>query len=78
MSITLLHWTVIGIYTTVFVIMVIFFEIRLNYLHRRHIDKISPVGENGLKKIDQRLRMIVRIVFSILFLVSLSLILTIL
>lgn len=78
MPITLLHWTVIGIYTALFVIMVIFFEIRLNYLHRRHIDKISPVGENGLKKIDQRLRMIVRIIFTLLFLVSLSLILTIL
>ncbi|MDP2103487.1 MAG: hypothetical protein Q8K26_01035 [Candidatus Gracilibacteria bacterium] len=78
MSITLLHWTVIGIYTALFVIMVIFFEIRLNYLHRRHIDKISPVGESGLKKIDQRLRMIVRIIFVLLFIVSLSLILTIL
>lgn len=78
MSITPLHWMIIGIYTTFFIIMIIFFEVRLNYIHERHIDKISPVGEDGLKKIDHRLRMIIRIVFFILYTVSLGLILTIL
>jgi|GEM_PF-3761431 len=78
MPITLLHWTVIGIYTAIFIIIVIFFEIRLNYIHRRHIDKISPIGEDGLRKLDRRLKIIVRIIFIILYIISLSLIFAIL
>lgn len=47
------------------------FEKRLNVLYRRHVDKCSPFAENGLKKVDRRQRIVIRI--TMLFLLSTSL-----
>ena len=67
---------VLGIYTVVFIALVLFFEMRLNYIHRRHVEKLWPVGEEGLKIIDRKLKIIVRIIFIILYGLSATIILT--
>ncbi len=69
---------ILAIYSIVFFCVVIFFEIRLNYIHARHIEKLWPVGEDGLRMIDRKLKIIVRILFVILFLLSVATILTLL
>lgn len=78
MPITELQTIVIASYTIVFIIIVAFFEIRLNYIHRRHVEKLWPIGEDGLKIIDRKLKIIVRCIFLLLFLFSLMTILTLL
>lgn len=78
MPITETQIIILSIYTVLFVLIVIFFEVRLNYIHRRHIEKLWPIGEDGLKIIDRRLKIIVRILFILLFAVSLAIILTLL
>lgn len=69
---------ILAIHTVLFICIVGFFEIRLNYIHKRHIEKLWPIGEDGLKSIDRRLKIIVRIIFSILFILSVATILTLL
>ena len=61
---------VLSIYTILFICIVTFFEMRLNYIHRRHIEKLWPIGEDGLKIIDQKLKIIVRVVFILLYILS--------
>lgn len=78
MPITETQIIILSIYTVLFVLIVIFFEVRLNYIHKRHIEKLWPIGEDGLKIIDRRLKIIVRILFILLFAVSLAIILTLL
>ncbi len=68
----------LSIYTFVFVCLFVFFEIRLNYIHRRHIEKLWPIGEDGLKTIDHKLKIIVRIIFILLYSLSVAIILTLL
>ncbi len=34
---------ILSIYAIIFICVVVFFEIRLNYIHRRHIEKLYPV-----------------------------------
>lgn len=69
---------VLTAYILLFVLLVFFFEIRLDYIHRRHIEKLWPVGEEGLKIIDRKLKIIVRVIFLILFMFSVTIILTLL
>lgn len=69
---------IISIYTILFICLVIFFEVRLNYIHKRHVEKLWPIGEDGLKFIDRKLKIIIRCMFLILFTLSVTIILTIL
>jgi hypothetical protein len=78
MPITESQVIIISIYTILFICIVIFFEIRLNYIHRRHIEKLWPIGEDGLKTIDRKLKIIVRIIFILLYILSIATILTLL
>jgi len=78
MPITESQLIILSIYTVLFVIIIIFFEIRLNYIHKRHIEKVWPIGEDGLKLIDRKLKFIVRGIFGLLFAISVAIILTIL
>jgi len=78
MTITGSQIIVLSVYTILFIILVVFFDIRLNYIHRRHIEKLWPVGEDGLKTIDRKLKIIVRIIFLIMFILSATIILTLL
>lgn len=78
MPITESQTIVLSIYTVLFVFIVAFFEIRLNYIHRRHIEKLWPIGEDGLKIIDRKLKIIVRILFVLLYSISTAIILTLL
>ena len=66
----------IVLYIVFFAIVVGFFEFRLNYVHRKHVEKIWPVGEEGLKIIDRRLKIIVRTIFVLLFSASMTIILS--
>lgn len=66
----------LSIYAILFICIVTFFEIRLNYIHKRHIEKLWPIGEDGLKIIDRKLKIIIRILFILLFAVSVAIILT--
>lgn len=68
----------LSIYSLLLLCVVVFFEVRLNYIHRRHIEKLWPIGEDGLKKIDRKLKIIVRIIFIILYTLSVVAILTLL
>ncbi len=68
----------LSIYSLLLLCVVVFFEVRLNYIHRRHIEKLWPIGEDGLKKIDRKLKIIVRIIFIILYALSVAAILTLL
>lgn len=72
------QFIVLSLYTILFVCIVAFFEVRLNYIHKRHIEKLWPIGEDGLKIIDRKLKIIVRIIFIILFILSVAIILTLL
>lgn len=78
MPITELQIIILSVYTILFTFIVVFFEIRLDYMHKRHIEKLWPVGEDGLKIIDRKLKIIVRIIFIILFILSIAIILTLL
>ncbi|MDD5377138.1 MAG: hypothetical protein PHH16_03405 [Candidatus Gracilibacteria bacterium] len=78
MPITESQAILLSIYTILFVFIVVFFEARLNYIHRRHIEKLWPIGEDGLKIIDRKLKIIVRILFALLFMLSMAIILTLL
>lgn len=69
---------ILSIYTVVLACIVTFFEVRLNYIHKRHIEKLWPIGEDGLKIIDRKLKIIVRIIFLLLYLLSVAIILTLL
>lgn len=69
---------ILSTYTILFVCIAVFFDIRLNYIHRRHIEKLWPIGEDGLKIIDRKLKIIVRIIFLLLFAISTAIILTLL
>lgn len=68
----------LSIYTLIFACIVIFFEMRLNHIHRRHIEKLWPIGEDGLKTIDRKLKIIARIIFTLLYILSVVIILTLL
>ncbi len=50
------------------------FEKRLGILYRRHVDKCSPFAENGLRRVDRRQRIVIRITLLFLLTVSLSII----
>ncbi len=50
------------------------FEKRLNVLYRRHIERCSPFAENGLKKVDRRQRIVIRMTMLCLLAISLSII----
>lgn len=50
------------------------FEKRLNVVYRRHVEKCAPFAETGLKKIDQRLRIVIRITMVVILSLSLSII----
>lgn len=78
MSITQFQIIVAIVYLILFVVTVIFFEMRLDYIHERHVEKIWPVGEGGLQIIDRKLKIITRVIFLILFVVSIAIILTLL
>ena len=78
MPITDSQLIILIIYTISFIFIVIFFELRLNYIHSRHIEKLWPIGEDGLKVIDRKLKIIVRIIFALLFALSVAIILTLL
>lgn len=66
------------VYIILFVMLVAFFEYRLDYIHRQHVDKIWPVGEDGLKIIDHKLKITVRLILAALFAVSFVIIFTLL
>lgn len=63
-----------GSYAVVWLFVWTIFEKRLNVLYRRHVDKCSPFAENGLKKVDRRQRIVIRITMVSLLMVSLSII----
>lgn len=78
MPITGTQIIILSVYIASFICIVIFFEMRLDHIHRRHIEKLWPVGEDGLKIIDRKLKIIVRIIFLILLVLSVAIILTLL
>lgn len=78
MPITESQLIILSIYTVLFLFTVVFFEVRLNYIHKRHVEKLWPIWEDGLKIIDRKLKIIVRILFSLLFIISVAIVLTIL
>ena len=78
MPITESQVIILSTYTALFICIVTFFEIRLNHIHRRHIEKLWPIGEDGLKTIDRKLKIIVRIIFILLYILSTATILTLL
>ncbi|HBB27153.1 TPA: hypothetical protein DCZ36_01490 [Candidatus Gracilibacteria bacterium] len=78
MPITEFQIIILSIYIFSFILIVTFFEIRLNYIHKRHIEKLWPIGEDGLRIIDRKLKIIVRILFVLLFAISIISILTLL
>ncbi|MFA6090857.1 MAG: hypothetical protein WC774_03720 [Candidatus Gracilibacteria bacterium] len=78
MPITQTQIIILSIYTLFFICVVVFFEIRLNYIHRRHIEKLYPVGEDGLNMIARKLKIITRLIFLLLFVISVVITLTLL
>lgn len=68
----------ISVYTVFLVAFWMFFEMRLNTLHSHHIEKIEPLGVEGLKYIDRQLKRFVRVHFTVVYVISIVLILTIL
>ena len=78
MPLTEFQLIILSVYTISFIFTVIFFELRLDYIHRRHIEKLWPIWEDGLKIIDRKLKIIVRIIFILLFIVSTAIVLTLL
>ncbi|MDD5198018.1 MAG: hypothetical protein PHN60_04130 [Candidatus Gracilibacteria bacterium] len=78
MPLTEFQLIILSVYTISFIFIVIFFELRLNSIHRRHVEKLWPIGEDGLKIIDRKLKIIVRILFVLLFAISVIGILTLL
>ncbi|EKD30259.1 MAG: hypothetical protein ACD_78C00105G0004 [uncultured bacterium (gcode 4)] len=78
MPITEFQIIILSIYIFSFILIVTFFEIRLNYIHKRHIEKLWPIWEDGLRIIDRKLKIIVRILFVLLFAISIISILTLL
>lgn len=69
---------ILSIYAIIFICVVVFFEIRLNYIHRRHIEKLYPVWEDGLNMIARKLKIITHLLFLFLFILSVAIILTLL
>ncbi|MDQ1343784.1 MAG: hypothetical protein QG650_504, partial [Patescibacteria group bacterium] len=43
-------------------------------MYRRHLEKCAPFAKNGLRKVDTRLKIIIRITMAILMILSLSII----
>lgn len=43
MPITESQLIILSIYTVLFLFTVVFFEIRLNYIHKRHVEKLWPI-----------------------------------
>lgn len=65
-------------YTVLFALILTFFEMRLNILHRKYVDKVWPIGQEGLEFGNRKFRIIVRLLFLALYLISAVLILSIL
>ena len=65
---------VVLLYTILFAILVIFMELRLNVLHRRHTEKIRPIATSGLGKLDGQLKTFIRILFFVVYVISVLLI----
>lgn len=61
-------------YSVVFVALWAFFEMRLNTLHRHHVEKVQPVGVEGLKYMDRQLKLFVRALFVLGYIVSVAII----
>lgn len=59
-------------YALFFAIVVAIFEVRLSILYKRHIDKIKPYGQRGIKRINGQLRFFVRIIFFLMILGSMA------
>ena len=64
----------ITLYTIIFVILMIFMELRLRVLHKHHAQKIHPVDDSWLVEIDRKLRFFVHSLFFMVYILSVSLI----
>lgn len=65
-----LKFLFILLYTTCFIVGWVFFEYRLGIVHHRHVQKIWPVGEDGLIRIHRRLKLFIRSIIGCFYLTS--------
>lgn len=63
-----------GSYAVAMLVVWTVFEKRLNVVYRRHVEKCAPFAETGLRKIDRRLRVVIRITMVATLSLSLSII----
>lgn len=70
----LAYFLILLAYSAVFVSLWAFFEMRLNTLHRHHVEKVQPVGVEGLKYMDRQLKLFVRALFVLAYAVSVAII----